>query len=123
MALSNSDSYLCRHIQVFGDGKCLVAVDDLVSGRAKMYIEDDNYMLQAIEEAKTKKMFDLTRIGEDYLFTVNESKRLMALCTKRDVSPLVAYRTLILMGCRICLVPTIHLCDRRALPQHAISQC
>lgn len=88
-----------------------------------MYLEDDNYMLQAIEQGKTKKQFDLTRIGEDYIFAVNESKRLMALCTRKEVLLFrQTFRALSLTRSFVRLVSTLYLRDRRALPQHAISQ-
>lgn len=44
-------------------------------------------MASAIHEGKTKKLFDMPRIGEDFLFSVNETKRLVALYSRRDVSP------------------------------------
>jgi hypothetical protein len=45
-------------------------------------------MANAIYEGKTKKLFDMPRIGEDFLFSVNETKRLVALYSRQGVSPL-----------------------------------
>ena len=76
-----------RHIQLFGNGRCLVAINDPQAGKVKVFLEEDNFMASAINEEKTKKLFDMLRIGEDYLLSVNETKRLVAFYSRRDVSP------------------------------------
>ena len=53
--------------------------------KANVFLEESSYMADAIAHSKTKKRFDMPRIGEDYLFAVNESKRLIALYSRRDV--------------------------------------
>jgi len=77
-----------RHIQLFGNGRCLVVINDSQAGKVKVFLEEDNFIASAINEEKTKKLFDMLRIGEDYLLSVNETKRLVAFYSRRDVSPL-----------------------------------
>jgi hypothetical protein len=73
------------HVQLFSK-KALVLLLDHISQKAKLYLEDDHLIATAIETQKVKKLFDLKRVGEDFLFAVNESKRLMVLVSKPDVS-------------------------------------
>lgn len=75
-----------RHLHLFGNGRCLAVIDDHEAGKANVYLEEDNFLPEAIASGKTKKRFDMPRIGEDYLFAVNESKRLVALYSKHHVS-------------------------------------
>ncbi|KAF8306077.1 hypothetical protein DL93DRAFT_2172249 [Clavulina sp. PMI_390] len=71
-----------RYIQLFANGRCLVVIDDLEAGKVNVFLEEDNYMADAINSQKTKKRWDMPRVGEDYMFTVNEPKRLLALYSK-----------------------------------------
>jgi hypothetical protein len=83
-----------RHIQLFGNGRCLVVINDHQEGKVRVYLEEDNLIPAAIQEGKTKKLFDMPRIGEDFLFSINERKRLLMLYSKRNVSPLQNRRAL-----------------------------
>jgi hypothetical protein len=75
-----------RHIQLFNNGRCLIVINDHKAGKVKVYLEEDNFMPAAIDEGKTKKLFDMPKIGEDFLLSVNESKRLLVLYSRRHVS-------------------------------------
>lgn len=75
---------------MFGNGRSLIVVDDIEAGKANVFLEEDNYMAEAIANAKTKKRFDLPRVGENYLLSINETKRLVAIYSKRGVSILMS---------------------------------
>ncbi|KAF8341339.1 uncharacterized protein EI90DRAFT_2905822 [Cantharellus anzutake] len=72
-----------RHIQLLERSKCLVVVEDSSSGRICIYLDDDVQMPVTLRSRRTKKEFTFERIGKDFLFCVNEPRRLVALLDAR----------------------------------------
>jgi hypothetical protein len=77
---------ICRHIQLFENGNCLVVVDDPIRAKTKIYLEDIHQLPSAILKDKVKKLVDLGRVGADFLIAVDETKRLVVILSRADVS-------------------------------------
>lgn len=75
-----------RHIQLFENGKCFAVVDDPIVAKTKIYLEDINQLSSAILNDKVKKLVDLGRVGENFLIAVNETRRLVVILSRADVS-------------------------------------
>ncbi|KAF8341346.1 uncharacterized protein EI90DRAFT_1724498 [Cantharellus anzutake] len=68
-----------RYIQLLERSKCLVVVEDSSSGRICIYLDEDVQMPDMLHSRRTKKEFTFERMGKDFLFCVNEPRRLVAL--------------------------------------------
>ena len=106
-----------RHIELFGNGKCLLVVDDLLDKETKIYLDDDNRLDQAIQGAQTKKKLNHNKAGLNFLLAVSETKRLIAVLSQKDVSRLeLGNRNILIIS--FPLVPSTHLCHFRGFYQH-----
>jgi hypothetical protein len=54
-------------------------------GKLDIYFESTNAIANAIHDQRPKERFDLESVGEDSLSAIDESKRLLALLSRRDV--------------------------------------
>ncbi|KAF8321130.1 hypothetical protein DL93DRAFT_2224184 [Clavulina sp. PMI_390] len=73
-----------RHIQLFGNGRSLVVIDDHEAGKANVFLEEDNLIAEAILSQKTKKRLDIPRIGDNYMLAVDEPKRLFVIFSRSN---------------------------------------
>lgn len=73
---------------MFGNGRYLVVIVDEADKKARFYLENDASMAAAIDERKAARQIDLSRVGADFLVTVDEIKRLVGVFSKLDVGDL-----------------------------------
>ncbi|KDQ06301.1 hypothetical protein BOTBODRAFT_60673 [Botryobasidium botryosum FD-172 SS1] len=68
-----------RHVQLLDKGKCLLLVDDSRAGVTKIYLEDLASADNALAREDTGTRLNHERVGKDFLFSVDESKGLLAI--------------------------------------------
>lgn len=54
--------------------------------KARFYLETDTSMSTAIRERKATRQIDLSRVGTDFLVSVDEVKRIVSVFSRLDVS-------------------------------------
>ncbi|KAL1696787.1 hypothetical protein GGG16DRAFT_43139 [Schizophyllum commune] len=71
--------YRVRHLQLLGNGKCLLIVDN--GHNFHIYLEDLPALAGATANSRIKKTLHQDKIGSDIVFAVDETTRLLALCS------------------------------------------
>ncbi|KAF8335492.1 uncharacterized protein EI90DRAFT_2913057 [Cantharellus anzutake] len=67
------------HIQLLERSKCLVVVEDSLDRKICIYLDDDVQIPVMLGSRRPKKEFSSERMGKDFLFSVNEPRRSVAL--------------------------------------------
>lgn len=77
--------YFPRFIQPLEHNKLLVLIDDSNDNKTRFYVEDLHNINQGISKQHSKIQLSLEKIGTDFLVTVDEAKRFIALFSPLEV--------------------------------------
>jgi len=73
-------------MRLIGKDRCLVVLDD--GTLLKIYIEHINHLALAVDSDRSIKRFHLEKLGDQSLFSLDETKRLFAILSVETVSHL-----------------------------------
>lgn len=76
--------YIYRFIRLVAKDSCLVIIQ--TNEHLKVYLDQINTLGSGIEADRPKKQILISRIGEDCVFALDETRRLLAILTCHSVS-------------------------------------